>query len=39
MRSEGLVRNGLYHETYLSDTGETDPEKMLTVLRQPVRAA
>ncbi|WP_326645164.1 GyrI-like domain-containing protein [Streptosporangium sp. NBC_01755] len=39
MRSEGLVPNGLHHEIYLSDTGETDPEKMMTVLRQPVRAA
>ncbi len=34
---EGLVVNGLHHEVYLSDPAETDPEKMRTILRQPVR--
>ncbi len=39
MEDEGLVVNGLHHEVYLSDTRETDPEKMRTILRQPVRKA
>ncbi|QXJ23189.1 GyrI-like domain-containing protein [Actinomadura graeca] len=39
MTAEGLVRNGLHHEIYLSDPSETDPEKMRTILRQPVRRA
>ncbi|WP_067450248.1 GyrI-like domain-containing protein [Actinomadura macra] len=37
MEAEGLVQNGLHHEIYLSDPSETDPEKMRTILRQPVR--
>ncbi|MGP4022818.1 GyrI-like domain-containing protein [Actinomadura sp. 3N407] len=37
MEAEGVVRNGLHHEIYLSDPSETDPEKMRTILRQPVR--
>lgn len=37
MEAERLVPNGLHHEVYLSDTRETDPEKMRTILRQPVR--
>ena len=32
-----LEGNGLHHEIYLSDVGETDPAKMHTILRQPVR--
>jgi hypothetical protein len=32
-----LVPNGLHHEIYLSDVRETDPSKMQTILRQPVR--
>lgn len=39
MRDKGLVANGLHHEVYLSDVRETDPEKIRTILRQPVRAA
>jgi hypothetical protein len=38
-RREGLVPNGLHHELYLSDHRETDPRRMRTILRQPVRAA
>jgi hypothetical protein len=34
-----LVNNGLHHEIYLSDVTETDPTKMRTILRQPVRPA
>ncbi|MEO3823167.1 GyrI-like domain-containing protein [Actinomadura sp. B10D3] len=37
MEAEGLTVNGLHHEIYLSDTRETDPGKMRTILRQPVR--
>jgi hypothetical protein len=37
MDDKGLVTNGLHHEIYLSDPRETDPEKMHTILRQPVR--
>jgi hypothetical protein len=29
--------NGLHHEIYLSDMRKTDPEKLKTVLRQPVK--
>lgn len=38
MQERGLVANGLHHELYLSDVRETDPAKMRTILRQPVRA-
>jgi hypothetical protein len=38
MQERGLVANGLHHELYLSDIRETDPAKMRTILRQPVRA-
>jgi hypothetical protein len=34
----GLTFNGLHHEIYLSDARRTAPEKLRTVLRQPVRA-
>jgi hypothetical protein len=39
MQREGLARHGLHHEIYLSDVRETDPERMRTILRQPVRPA
>jgi hypothetical protein len=32
----GLVENGRHHEIYLSDIRRTAPEKLRTVLRQPV---
>jgi hypothetical protein len=38
MQKHGLVANGLHHEIYLTDVRETDPAKMRTILRQPVRA-
>jgi hypothetical protein len=38
MQEHGLVANGLHHEIYLTDVRETDPAKMRTILRQPVRA-
>jgi hypothetical protein len=33
----GYVENGLHHEIYLSDPRRVVPEKLKTVLRQPVR--
>jgi len=33
-----LVENGHHHEIYLSDPRRTAPEKLRTVLRQPVRS-
>lgn len=33
----GLVENGHHHEIYLGDPRRTDPAKLKTVLRQPVR--
>ena len=33
----GLTFNGPHHEVYLSDARRTAPEKLRTVLRQPVR--
>ncbi len=35
--AQGLVENGHHHEIYLSDMRRTAPEKLRTVLRQPVR--
>ena len=37
MPHQGLTFNGLHHEVYLSDARRTAPEKLRTVLRQPVR--
>ncbi len=39
MPSLGLAFNGHHHEIYLSDPRKTVPEKLRTVLRQPVRNA
>lgn len=39
MTAERLVPNGPHHEVYLSDPRETDPARMRTILRQPVRPA
>ncbi|MFZ1813627.1 MAG: GyrI-like domain-containing protein [Rhizobiaceae bacterium] len=39
MPSLGLTFNGQHHEIYLSDPRKTAPEKLRTVLRQPVRPA
>ena len=30
-------RNGLHHEIYLSDFRKTEPEKLKTILREPVK--
>jgi hypothetical protein len=32
-----LKRNGLHHEIYLSDFRKTVPEKLKTILREPVK--
>lgn len=34
-----LAKNGLHHEIYLSDFRKTAPEKLKTILREPVREA
>jgi hypothetical protein len=36
--NNGLIENGKHHEIYLSDPRRTAPEKLKTILRQPVRA-
>jgi hypothetical protein len=35
---EGLRENGLHHEIYLSDARRVTPDKLRTILRQPVAA-
>ncbi len=37
MPENGYQFNGLHHEIYLSDPRKVEPEKLKTVLRQPVR--
>ena len=37
MPENGYVENGKHHEIYLSDPRRVAPEKMKTVLRQPIR--
>jgi hypothetical protein len=39
MPAHGLVPSGKHHEVYLSDPRRVVPEKLKTVLRQPVRRA
>lgn len=36
--ANGLTENGHHHEIYLSDPRRTEPEKLRTVIRQPVIA-
>ena len=36
IKAEGLTRAGRHHEIYLSDARRTAPEKLKTILRQPV---
>lgn len=36
MDERGLKQNGLHHEIYLSDFRKTAPEKLRTILREPV---
>ncbi len=37
MEDKGLKMNGRHHEIYLSDPRKTAPEKLRTVIRQPVK--
>jgi hypothetical protein len=37
LAEHGLDFNGLHHEIYLSDPRRTEPAKLRTVLRQPVK--
>ncbi len=37
MKSNQLSRNGAHHEIYLSDFRKTAPEKLKTILREPVK--
>ncbi len=34
---QGLSLSGKHHEIYLSDVRRTSPDKLRTILRQPVR--
>lgn len=38
-REKSLVQAGLHHEIYLSDFRKTKPEKLKTILREPVKAS
>jgi hypothetical protein len=37
MTANGYVQDGLHHEIYLGDPRRCAPEKLRTILRQPVR--
>jgi hypothetical protein len=37
MPADGLDWNGKHHEIYLGDPRRTAPEKLRTILRQPVK--
>ncbi|GAA4463389.1 GyrI-like domain-containing protein [Nemorincola caseinilytica] len=37
IEKEGLQRNGLHHEIYLSDMRKTEPAKLRTILREPMK--
>ncbi len=37
MEANKLDRNGLHHEIYLSDFRKTEPQKLKTILREPVK--
>jgi hypothetical protein len=37
IQTHNLKRNGLHHEIYLSDVNKTPPEKLRTILREPVK--
>jgi len=39
IEAEGYVPNGKHHEIYLSDPRRTAPEKLKTIIRQPIRKA
>ncbi len=37
MKDLGVTRNGPYHEIYISDPTKTEPEKLKTIIRVPVK--
>ncbi len=37
MAEKGLTENGLHHEIYISDPRKTEPSKMKTIIRYPVK--
>lgn len=37
IQAEKLAQNGFHHEIYLSDFNKTAPEKLKTILREPIR--
>jgi hypothetical protein len=37
IEDQGLERTGLHHEIYLGDPRKSDPAKLKTIIRQPVR--
>lgn len=39
MREKGLTFSGPHHEIYISDPNRTAPEKLKTIIRQPVKKA
>lgn len=39
MKEHNLVRNGHHHEIYMGDPRKAAPEKLKTILRQPVKSA
>jgi hypothetical protein len=39
MKERNLVRNGHHHEIYMGDPRRSAPEKLKTILRQPVKSA
>lgn len=39
IRDEGYITNGKHHEIYLGDPRRNPPEKLKTIIRQPVRKA
>ena len=36
-KQQGLSLNGRHHEIYLNDPSRTPPDKLKTILRQPVK--
>jgi hypothetical protein len=39
MKENGYTFNGRHHEIYLGDPRRTQPEKLKTIIRQPVKKA
>ena len=39
IQANGYSLHGKHHEIYMSDARRTAPEKLITILRQPIRKA